>query len=262
MRFKLILERIGEEKFIPNEYHDELSRALYRILKFAEKKIPTYIQNQGYTFAYRPYQLFSFSKIYFGQKLEYNAFDQIEHIGKFGELFISFLIDSNAEDYINEMFIEEKIFLGDPTLVNSYQIVRIDACEPPKFKESMIYKCLTPIILREHGPTHLLNFISPTHPSFEQELSRNLVSKFSAKRLFVPAKPHKLKNKTPVALKILGPIIEKEIHINQKTSKEIMLLGNSFVFQYIAPIELQEIGYYCGFGLLNSQGFGFVEAME
>lgn len=98
--------------------------------------------------------------------------------------------------------------------------------------------------MRENGPTNLLNFISPTHPSFEQALISNLNSKFKARSLFVESYPQQLEKKLPFAFKILGNVVEKEILINQRTSKEIMLLGNSFEFQCITPIELQEIGYY------------------
>jgi CRISPR/Cas system endoribonuclease Cas6 (RAMP superfamily) len=35
-----------------------------------------------------------------------------------------------------------------------------------------------------------------------------------------------------------------------------------FDFMIGAPVEYQKIGYYCGFGKANSQGFGCVEVLN
>ncbi|MEX2336299.1 MAG: CRISPR-associated endoribonuclease Cas6, partial [Fulvivirga sp.] len=48
------------------------------------------------------------------------------------------------------------------------------------------------------------------------------------------------------------------VRIKQHTQKESMLIAYMCEFELTAPVELQEVGYYAGFGHLGSQGFGCV----
>lgn len=59
-------------------------------------------------------------------------------------------------------------------------------------------------------------------------------------------------------LRVKSKVYKNGVRIKQLTAQETMLIGYMYEFEFRAPVELHEIGYYAGFGQLGSQGFGCV----
>ena len=53
--------------------------------------------------------------------------------------------------------------------------------------------------------------------------------------------------------------VQKLIALKEGRSDETMVKGTLAPFRLQAPKELIEVGYECGFGEKNSQGFGMVK---
>lgn len=53
--------------------------------------------------------------------------------------------------------------------------------------------------------------------------------------------------------------MQKLVAIKEGRPDETLVKGTLSPFRLEAPPELQEIGYECGFGEKNSQGFGMVK---
>ncbi len=259
MRFKLILERIGGQRFVPINYQYELSSAIYRTINRGDSDFSVFLHGQGYRVGNKPFRLFTFSRIFLDRQKVHLPQGRIEHIGKSAELVVSFLIDRAAEEFIKGVFLGELLFIGDQISGGTYQIVRVEACQPPQFRKTMSYRCLSPILVKEKRADGGENYLSPDHRDYGRLLLHNLASKWTARALTGLQDPEVHEPELEFGFSPRGKVYKNGVVIKQMTAQETKLIGYSFEFELSAPVELQEIGYYAGFGHLGSQGFGCVE---
>lgn len=259
MRFKLILERIVSQRFIPINYQYELSAAIYRIIHRGDSGFSQFLHEQGYRIGNRSFRLFTFSRIRFDNQRVLPPQGRIEHHGRLAELEVSFLIDRAAEEFIKGVFLGEEIFLGDQISGSRYQIVHVEGCQTPLFKTTMNYRCLSPVFIKVKREDGGENYLDPSHPNYGKILVNNLVSKWMAKSTVVAIGEQEISEDLEFDFQVKGKVYKNGVLIKQMTEQETKLIGYTFEFELTTSPELQEIGYYAGFGQLNSQGFGCVE---
>ena len=264
MRFNIVLERTGNEKYIPINYQYELSSAIYRIVDQADSEFAKFLHHQGYRANGRPFRLFSFSRMFFRGFKVLTASGRIEHYGREVRLEVSFLVDRIAEEFIKGLFMNQEIFLGDKISGTTYQVQRIESVSTPIFQHVMHYRCLSPILVRRKRPTGGEDYLNPLEEGYAELILENLLSKSLALSTVSTGEGGGgLSDERPVLdLKLIGKIYKNGVTIKQLTPQQSKLIGYSYEFELSAPVELQEIGYYAGFGHLGSQGFGCVEIKE
>lgn len=259
MRFKINLNKKSSSRFLPINYQYELSAVVYKIIHQADSEFARFLHEQGYMIEGRAFKLFTFSHLKFDRFQIYREEQRIEHQGQHAYFYISFLIDKAAEEFIKGFFIKQAFGLGDKISQVDYEVSSIEACAPPVFKEKMIYRCLSPILLKEKRADGGENYLDPIQAkNYKDILISNLSSKAQALALAVDTMP--LPEELPdTAFQVLGKVYKKGVRIKQHTAQATHLISYMYEFELSAPVELQEIGYYAGFGHLGSQGFGCVE---
>ncbi|MFN3997883.1 CRISPR-associated endoribonuclease Cas6 [Algoriphagus sp.] len=258
MRFKLILERTGAGKFIPINYQYELSSAIYRIVDEADSEFATFLHQQGYRANGKPFRLFTFSRLFFKGFKVLTESGRIEHFGREVAVEVSFLVDRIAEEFVKGLFINQEIFLGDKISGTTYQVQRIEAVAKPLFLPTMHYRCLSPILIKRKRESGGEDYLSPVDNGYSDILLENLISKSLAYSQAITMEAGVSDERPEIKLDIKGKLFKNGVTIKQLTPQQTKLIGYSYEFELTAPVELQEIGYYAGFGHLGSQGFGCV----
>jgi len=261
MRFKINLARIGRGKFIPINYQYELSSVIYKIINNSDSDFAKFLHETGYTVKGNSFKLFTFSQIKFDKSKVYTSEQRIEHQGEFANFFISFLVDKAAEEFVKGLFIHQKISIGDKISRIDFEVVGIEGSTPPIFQEKMSYRCISPLLIKQKRADGGEHYLAPDQDLFKEILIQNLCHKTLA---FALTTEHKFLTESVPSCELLvhGKVYKKGVRIKQHTHMASHLIGYMFEFELTAPIELQEIGYYAGFGHLGSQGFGCVEVKQ
>lgn len=258
MRFRIRLNRISKDKTIPINYQYELSSAIYKVIDRADSHFSAFLHSQGYLAYGKQFRLFTFSRLGFQGYKVIREVGRIEHFGEAAWFEISFLVDRAAEEFIRGLFMSQEISLGDKISRVAYQVSHIEAVVLPLFKETMSYRCLSPIFIRSRRMDGGEDYLHPGDVGYQEILLDNLLSKASAFALSSIDRQIFRGDTLPLQLTTIGKIYKNGVRIKQHTPMESMLIGYMYEFTLTAPIELQEVGYYAGFGHLASQGFGCV----
>jgi CRISPR-associated endoribonuclease Cas6 len=258
MRFRIHLKRIGKQRFLPINYQYELSAMIYRIIDRADSAFADFLHTQGYIGNGRSFRLFTFSRLYLrGFRVVKDA-GRIEHYGPDGYFEISFLIDKAAQEFIKGVFRDQNFDLADQVSSVSYTVSSIEAMPVPVFLPAMHYRCLSPIFLKQKRLEGGEDYLGPNDEGYEDILLRNLLSKTLAMATADEANPTLSTQLPEIKLQVLGKVYKKGVTIKQLSAQASKLIGYIYEFKLTAPVQLHEIGYYAGFGHLNSQGFGCV----
>ncbi|MGY6557698.1 MAG: CRISPR-associated endoribonuclease Cas6 [Nitritalea sp.] len=260
MRFRISLSKARQESFIPINYQYELSAAIYRAINRVDSAFSRFLHEEGYLAFGKKFRLFTFSRIFFDHFRVIKEAGRIHHHGEVAIFEISFLIDKAAEEFIKGIFYNQEFILGDKISKIVYQVSAIEAGQAPVFQEKMKYRCLSPIFVRRKRPLGGEDHLHPKDRDYGILLLQNLLSKSRALTLVDQREATLDEERFPdFNFKPLRKIYKEGVKIKQLTAQETQLIGYSFEFEFTAPIELQRIGFYAGFGHLGSQGFGCVE---
>lgn len=262
MRFKLTLERADQRRFIPINYQYELSSAIYRVIERGNEDFSAFLHDEGYRLGNKPFRLFTFSRVFLDKQRVHVNQGRIEHLGTSAELYVSFLIERAAEEFIKGLFLGQEFYLGDQISGVTYQVAKIESDGPVFFRQTMHYRCLSPILIKEKRVDGGENYLDPTHPKYTEMLVHNLISKWTAQAMAGIEQNRRSFQNLAYRFEPVGKVYKNGVVIKQMTPQESKLIGYSFEFTLEAPEELHEIGYFSGFGHLNSQGFGCVEVKK
>ena len=258
MRFLISLQREGSSSILPINYQYELSSLIYRIIDRADSKFSEFLHRQGYVAFGKKFRLFTFSRIQFDRYQVIPGSDRLVHEGDKASFEISFLVDRAAEEFVRGLFLDQCLELGDKLNRIRYQVSQIAATEPPAFRETMRYRSLSPLFIRRKRDQGGEDYLRPEDPDFGILLIRNLMAKSGA---FAGQSDGEVGYNEPIPdfrFTLIGKVYQNGVLIKQHTPFQTKLIAYLFEFELRAPVELQEIGYYAGFGHLGSQGFGCV----
>lgn len=250
MRIKLTLEvDRSSEPIIPLNYQYELSSWIYRTLNYGDSEFSEYLHKQGYVSEQKSFKLFTFSHL---QVPKFRITDDRMKIrSREIALYISFLPIKAIESFISGIFKKQSFSLGDRRSRCKFTVRNIEKLPEVVFSDKINYRCLSPVFMdfKNKGKKHP-TFLRPDNKIFPELLFGNLQSKLLA---------HQETGSigiSSLSFKVKGAIRKKGILIKSGTEQQTKLIGYMFDFELQAPPELQRIGYYAGFGRLNSQGFG------
>ncbi len=259
MRFRINLEKMGRGDFLPINYQYELSSAIYKVIDRADGAFSQFLHEEGYVAFGKQFRLFTFSRIDFqGFKVIPDA-GRISHYGNNAGFTISFLIDKAAEEFIRGLFMAQELVIGDKISQIQYTVTTIEAVAPPHFIETMQYRSKSPLFIRRKRIDGGEDYLYPDDPDYGILLTQNLISKAKAFASSVGDDSDLEEVLPDFSFRPVGKIHKNGVKIKQLTPQQSMLIGYMFEFEFRAPLALQEIGYYAGFGHLGSQGFGCVE---
>ncbi|MGK7397632.1 MAG: CRISPR-associated endoribonuclease Cas6 [Candidatus Cyclobacteriaceae bacterium M3_2C_046] len=257
MRFKLVLQRSTPGRFIPLNYQYAISSWIYRRIELADPDYSHFLHGQGYANQNRKYKLFTFGPL---ETYPYQIRqDRMEMKSDFASIVFSFVADQAAENFIKGIFTNQVMQVKDPVGGVTFEIIRVETLPREEFKQVMTYQLKTPLCISHKGVDDKHpQYLSPDHPQFADILLNNLVRKFAALQTaqaggIMPQPDNEFK----LDFKLQSRVKEKLLLIKSYTDHETRVKGYQFRFQLQAPVELQELGYYAGFGEKNSMGMGF-----
>jgi CRISPR-associated endoribonuclease Cas6 len=120
----------------------------------------------------------------------------------------------------------------------------------------MRFRALSPICISEPVERNgklTSQYLSPNDAGYEKRFFDNLREKYLSANEGVKELTGNCK------LTILSTPKSKLITIKQGTPAESKVRGYQYDFEIEAPKELMEVGYYTGFGSMNSMGFGLTK---
>ena len=175
---------------------------------------------------------------------------------------VSLLISSGKAEFIEHLVIG---LLHQPFVQVGRQRFRVETVkklDPPKLGDDMRFIMLSPLVCsaKREGEKYP-QYLMPGDEDFERVLLENLLGKYEA----LHEKPFEDDN-TELQFEVPEEYLDRKegkvsklITLKEGLPEEIKVRGALAPFRLRVPKELMEVGYYCGFGGLNAQGFGMVK---
>jgi CRISPR-associated endoribonuclease Cas6 len=226
----------------------------------ADQQFAAFLHDKGFSFGYKRFKLFTFSG------LQGKPFEIFPREGRIAfntnelNLEISFWMPKAAEHFILGLFKRQQFSLGDRLNQVDLLVSRIEALPRPWFKEVMQYKLSTPAVLsnKEEGNPNKQYLDPAVENRYPDYFLKNLLEKARAIKLNVQ-EPIGIGMEEPFGgcnFRLVGTSRRKGIHIKEHQAGHSQVIGYLYHFELEAPVELQELGYYAGFGEENAMGFG------
>lgn len=254
MRFKLSL-KINRKNgsIIPFNYQYEQSAAIYKILSLGDTEYASWLHKNGVRHQDgKAFKLFNFSKFYFKyRKIEDVGFEILSDDVTW---YINFLLGKSTEDFINGLFAQQSITVGDKKYKVTFEIVGVEAEPPLHFTNEMTFQAESPVCVKLHKDNET-KYLPPDSPSFCSAIQKGLIAKYETLNATTfPYDPNEFEFKLTD-----NNFRQKLITIKAGTPQETKVRGYTFTFTLKAPVELMKLAYEGGIGEQCSQGFGFIK---
>ena len=247
---------------IPFNYQYQLHSAIYSLLKKSSKKYSAFLHDTGFIENNKHFKLFTFSKLkFYPYNITEKGFKNIKKI----EFFFSTPVSKSFEHLVLGIFSDQKMILRFNGEEKYFEITNVETLPEPVFKSEMKFTCLSPIAMstmqkrNEKLTQHYLDYMNPEEREhFIDNIFKNL------KRKYKLVNNEKFSGNENFEFHFDIDYIAKR---NGKISKLIqfkysMIKAMEAPFTIKAEPDLIKIGYECGFGDKNSEGFGMVEIVE
>jgi len=238
---------------LPTNYQYALSSWIYKVISRADQDHSTFLHERGFAFDGKRFKMFTFSQL---DVRPYKILgNEIQLLGNEVSLNIRFHVDSSMENFIRGLFMHQHCGLGNKYAQTDFQVIGVETKPRFVFNTTMRYECLSPIIVSAMRDDHSAAYLGPDDPAFGPVFIQNLIRKQAALALHNDAtEPATIQN--IMSFRLLNTPRKKGITIKEGTEQETKVIGYLFNFELTASPELQETGYYAGFGEKNSIGFG------
>ncbi|MBA2407752.1 MAG: CRISPR-associated endoribonuclease Cas6, partial [Chitinophagales bacterium] len=255
MRLSIQLELLQGDQ-LPLNYNYPISAWIYKCLHHGNNDFAAWLHEHGYAYEGKRFKLFTFSQlkcsfVIKGDRMKINAPQAY--------LTLSFLIDEPVEHFVAGCFRNQQCVIGDKVSRVAFAIKSIELLPHPVFTEKMRYRLLSPLCItrsRIHEGGEGYEFLSPDHAEYKKHLIRNLINKHQSVYAITGDEQHF--DIESMNLNILSTLKSRLIRIKDHTPEATSLRGWLFDFELTAPVELQRVGYYAGFGEKNAMGLGCV----
>lgn len=174
---------------------------------------------------------------------------------------LSLLISSGKAEFIEHLVIG---LLHQPFVQIGRQRFRVETVkklDPLELGDDMQFIMLSPLVCstKREGDKYL-RFLLPGDEDFERVMLENLLGKYEA--LY----GHAFEGSAELQFEVSEEYLERKngkitklVTLKEGSPDETKVRGTLAPFRLCVPKELVEVGYYCGFGGLNAQGFGMVK---
>lgn len=251
MRLKLTL-RYPKGKPIPVNYNYLLSSWIYKQLSKANPGFATWLHEQGYSGeAHRKFKLFTFGQLR-GAPFRIDR-DTITYNTDKLEWELSFAVPDALQNFVAGTFQNLHLGIGDGSLapVDMY-IEYVEIINKPVFQPIMRYRTETPICISRHvtGEKNAY-YVFPNEADFGSLFLQNLYQKGLSTGM-----------ESTMPLETSFQLLDNPFRSKLIQIKDTKIRCFLFDFELKAPRQLQELGYFAGFGLENAQGLGMVQELR
>lgn len=261
MRINLTLSHRKPSITLPVNCFHLLSSLIYNIVDQSSSEYAERLHEQGYVLQNRAFKLFTFSPLSVvgkGRKWHYRD----DSIMSTRERLLQFTVSSPKSEFIEHLVIG---LLHQPIVrvgQEQFRVETVRRLDPPQFTADMRFVALSPLVCStKNDNERYTQFLFPDDEEFEQKLVANLARKYEA----LHGKPYPA-NETCCRFTLDSEYLERRqgrvqklVSVKEGNPDETMVKGTLAPFRLEAPPALMEIGYDCGFGERNSQGFGMVK---
>jgi CRISPR-associated endoribonuclease Cas6 len=218
----------------------------------------------GSEHSYKRFRLFVFSRCYLPDtQIRQRASVRDGHLF-FPSGPVEWQVGSPIPDFIQALIaglaIKQTIEIGDRRSALKMDVAKMEIIEPPRFQESMFFHTLSPITvsISEQAPDGRLrkHYVRAGDERFGPLVRSNLIEKYRALTGFDPEDARLKFEFDQNYIRKRGGVerISKLVQF-----KETKIKAYQAPFRVSGSSELIELGWECGFGNANSQGFGMVE---
>ncbi|MBA3648786.1 MAG: CRISPR-associated endoribonuclease Cas6 [Chitinophagales bacterium] len=256
MRIRLSFQ-VPPQSVLPVNYQYAVSAWIYKCLFHGDPAFSQWLHEQGYSYQGKRFKLFTFSQLKCSFTMEG---DRMALNAPNAELLISFLIDEQVAHFVTGCFRNQECMIGDRVSHVSFTIAAIEVLPAPAFSDTMRYRLLSPLCItrsRIHEGGEGYEFLSPDHVYYKNFLVQNLIHKHHSVYAVAGSSEDFLPEQC--TLKVLSSPRSRLIRIKDHTEAATNIRGWMFDFELKAPVELQRVGYYAGFGEKNAMGMGLGE---
>jgi CRISPR-associated endoribonuclease Cas6 len=264
MRLKLTLIQKNPGQFIPINYNYPVSSFIYRTIERSNSQYSRWLHESGFMSGNKKFKFFTFSMLNI-PKREING-NTIKVLSDEVELTVSMSSEKSIEHFIIGMFENQEMKIYG----SGFSVKFIEALPEPEYKPRMKFKTISPVVLSKKSMSPLPGevpeaawvetYLNPADTDYFEYFKRNLEEKYIA---------YYLSRNTPVGqtflsvtdFRILNGTKSKLITIKEGRADQTKVRGWLYSFELEADPEFMRLGYQCGFGKLNSLGFGCAEVI-
>ena len=260
MRIAFQLSHRSRYMTLPVNVNHQISALIYQIVSNSSSEFAKKLHEQGYRLDKRTFKLFTFSPLIPGGHRRW----QMNGDGTMttDAWNVSLLISSGKAEFIEHLVVG---LLHQPFVQIGRQRFRVETVkklDPPGLGDDMQFIMLSPLVCsaKREGEKYP-QYLMPGDEGFERVLLENLLGKYEA----LYDKPFEGENAelqfgvSEEYLERKNGKITKLVTLKEGSPDETKVRGTFAPFRLRVPKELMEVGYYCGFGGLNAQGFGMVK---
>jgi len=259
MRITLQLSHRTRHLTLPVNVNHLISSLIYNIVSNSSSEYAERLHEQGYRLDKRTFKLFTFSPLIpvGHRRWEMNGDRTMTTDAR----SVSLLISSGKAEFVEHLVVG---LLHQPFVQIGRQRFRVETVkklDPPELGDDMQFIMLSPLVCSakrdgEKYPQYLM----PGDEGFERVLLENLRGKYEALHGHAFEGEAELQFEVPEEyLARKQGKISKLITLKEGVPDETKVRGTLAPFRLQVPRSLMEVGYYCGFGGLNAQGFGMVK---
>jgi len=263
MRITLELSHRKRIVTLPVNNSHLLSSLIYNIVDKSSSEYAERLHEQGYRLQNKAFKLFTFSPLYLQNRRKWEMHD--DGTMSTSERLLHLVISSPKSEFIEHLVVG---LLHEPFVSVGKERFRVETVrrlDQPALSGDMRFIALSPIVCAtKHTDDVYAQYLFPGDEEFERVLCENLCRKYEA----LYTRPFAGDNSNfrftldhNYAERKQGKI-RKLITIKEGKPDETKVKGVLAPFRLEAPAELMEVGYECGFGERNSQGFGMVKVDE
>lgn len=264
LRIKLIL--LNEPNgMISANYFYPLSAIVYKLLKFGSPEFSSFLHDIGYKLNSKTFKLFTFT-------LRLERFQiqrsRIKLLSNYSYLYISSpLVDEFIQNFVIGTFETQKIELSNKTYKTSFQVSQVESLPEIEFYNKMRFRLQSPMILstKRESNGKLMPYYYRYNDGFD-EMNKVFSNNLKNKNQIITGE--KAEDKEVLfkwdaeyikSLELKGKRATKKQTIKENTPEQTEVIGNLIPFSIEGDVGLIKTGYECGFGNMNSLGFGYAD---
>jgi len=269
MRIQLTLTPKERECIFPINYQYPLSAALYKILSSGSPEYATFLHKRGYLSpSGKPLKLFTFSRLWSPNIKRFQSSLIIRNFDPCRLMITSPMLEDFVQNFVFGLFERQTLEIGGPHSVGRFLITNVETLPEPEFGHSVIFKCLSPIVLTTmHIYKNKLTpyYLRPNDERLNQAIQHNLMNKHQTIFGHSPADDELTFALDQEYVKRKGGYdkLSKLITIKEgSTSQETKVKAFIAPFKLTGSTALMRVAYECGLGDKNSLGFGMIEKVN
>ena len=260
MRISLELSHRQRTVTLPINNSYLVSSLIYNVIDQSSSEYAERLHEQGYRLDNRAFKLFTFSPVYPAHKRKWVMHEN--GTMSTSEQLVHVTLSSPKAEFIEHLVVglmrEPFVTIGK----ERFRVETVRKLDAPVISGDMRFIMLSPVVCSiKHDMDKHPQYLLPSDPDFKRVFVDNLCRKYQV----LYGKPFAC-SEADVTFELDADYVERKkgqthklITLKEGRSDETKIRGVFAPFRIVAPPELIEIGYDCGFGEKNSQGFGMVK---